>query len=179
MRPLFLTIALGLGSLGLLCLTPQPSEAFGRRGCQGGFSGPAYYAPGPMAYAPPAYYSAPMYGRPYPYPGPMYGQPPYAPPYSPLQPTTAVSVGMYDDNFQPPTINVLPETTVRWVNYGKHTHTVTANDGRWDSGDIPPDGSYSATFQHPGTYYYHCHHHKGMAGTVVVGSGGGSGPSGY
>lgn len=60
---------------------------------------------------------------------------------------------------------------------GRHTHTVTSKDGRWDSGDIPDGGSYSATFQHPGTYYY-CRHHKGMEGTIVVGSGAAGGAPG-
>ena len=134
---------------------------------------PVYY--GQSYYCPPMYYQPRVY---------------YAPPgYSAARPTTTASVGAYDDYFQPKTINVQPGTTVRWVNYGKHTHTVTSKDGRWDSGDIPPGASYTVTFRTPGTYYYYCRHHtkEKMEGTIVVGAStpgtsggyGGSGSSGY
>jgi hypothetical protein len=80
-------------------------------------------------------------------------------------------VTAYDNSFEPQTIHVQPGTTVRWVNRGRHAHTVTAEDDRWDSGDIRPAASYTATFQRPGTYDYFCRHHEGMRGTVVVGNG--------
>src|SRR5262245_33413805 len=173
MRALSLPMALGLGCFGLLFLTPQTSEAFGRRGCSGGYVGAAYYDAGPAAYSP-MYYPGYAYGGAR-YSGPMYGQPYYGAPRGPARPTTVVSVAMADDNFQPAALNVLPGTTVRWANNGQHVHTLTSKDGRWDSGDIPPGGAYSATFQYPGTYYYYCRHHKGMEGTIVVGSGGAGG----
>jgi plastocyanin len=108
---------------------------------------------------------------------PAYGQTSnYAPRHSAARPATTVSVGAYDNYFQPQTISVLPGTTIHWQNAGKHPHTVTANDGAWDSGNIPPGASYSATFQRPGVYYYYCRHHTKdqMRGTVVVGQGGAS-----
>jgi plastocyanin len=82
------------------------------------------------------------------------------------------TVGVYDNRFSPQSINVQPGTTIRWVNYGQHNHTATAKNGSWDSGDIKPGASYSATFKHPGTYYYYCRHHTQdrMQGIVVVGS---------
>jgi plastocyanin len=99
---------------------------------------------------------------------------------SPAEPTTTATVGAYDNRFEPQTINVQPGTTVRWVNYGQHAHTVTADDGSWDSGDIQPGASYSATFNNPGTYYYYCRHHTQdrMRGVVVVGSSGDNGTGG-
>jgi plastocyanin len=89
-------------------------------------------------------------------------------------PTTTATVGAYDNRFEPSTINVQPGTTVRWINYGKHSHTVTATDGRWDSGDIKPGASYSATFKQAGTYYFYCRHHTQdrMQGTIVVSASG-------
>jgi plastocyanin len=91
----------------------------------------------------------------------------------PAKPTTVSTVGAYDNRFSPQTLNVQPGTTVRWVNYGHHAHTVTANDDSWDSGDIKPGASYSATFKQPGTYYYYCRHHTAdkMQGTIVVAGG--------
>ena len=58
------------------------------------------------------------------------------------------------------------------VNSGAHPHTVTDRGGKFDSGDIAPGGTYSVTFQTPGTYRYYCKHHQGMEGTIVVGAGG-------
>jgi plastocyanin len=99
---------------------------------------------------------------------------------APAQPTTVTTIGAYDNRFSPATINVQPGTTVRWVNYGQHIHTITSNDNRWDSGDVKAGATYSATFKHPGTYYYYCRHHTQdrMQGIVVVGSGGGRGNDG-
>jgi plastocyanin len=134
---------------------------------------PRSYSAAAMYSAPQTYHARPMYQQPY-------GHPPaYAPGYSSPRPTTAINVGAYDNYFEPRTLNVQPGTTVRWVNYDKHSHTVTANDGRWDSGDIPPGGTYSLTFQQPVTYYY-CRHHTQdrMYGTIVVGAGGGYGGAG-
>jgi plastocyanin len=47
------------------------------------------------------------------------------------------------------------------------------NAGLWDSGDLAPGASYSATFTRPGTYYYYCRHHTNdkMQGAIVVENG--------
>jgi plastocyanin len=172
MRDLNVSVALGIAALAAACLTPAPAPA-DECPFSGGAAG---YAAAPVvryqtrvtAYAaPPVYYL-----RSYAY------APPYAPAPAAARPTTAVTVGAYDNHFGPTTITVQPGTTVRWVNYGRHTHTVTAADGRWDSGDLAPGATYSATFQQPGTYAYYCRHHAKdrMQGTIVVG-GGGPGPS--
>ena len=83
----------------------------------------------------------------------------------------AHAVAANDDTFEPKTLNVRPGATVTWTNRGEHAHTVTFDNGV-DSADIPPGGSFSATFPHAGTYNYYCRHHKDMRGTVVVGEGG-------
>jgi plastocyanin len=89
------------------------------------------------------------------------------------------TVGAYDNRFSPQTITVQPGTTVKWVNYGQHNHTITANDDSWNSGDIKPGASYSATFKRPGTYYYYCRHHRQdkMQGVVNVASSSSNGQS--
>src|SRR5262245_22361351 len=93
-----------------------------------------------------------------------------------------VEVGAYDGRgFDPKTITVAQGTTVRWVNHGKETHTVTARDGRFDQ-ELRPGASFSVTFGAPGTYQYYCRPHEkmGMVGTVVVRpSGSGGSGSGY
>jgi plastocyanin len=96
-----------------------------------------------------------------------------------MQPRQAsVTVNAKDDTFDPANVTIQPGQTVRFMNNGKHVHTVTSNDNKFDSGDIPPGRAFDVTFMSPGTYKYHCKHHKGMEGTITVQaakSGGGGG----
>ncbi len=83
-----------------------------------------------------------------------------------------VTVRMEDNFFSPAEITVEPGTTVTWVQSGSNPHTTTSYDGLWDSGIIEggTDGSFSFTFDEPGTYEYFCipHEDLGMVGTVTV-----------
>jgi len=172
------TTAAALGLLALIVIALPTASACPWGG--GGYGGPAYgpaYAP---AYGPaygPAYYPGPQMG----YGPPMYygpgAQPPQLlpggmPPTVPVRPMPGPTVTASDDKFEPATLNVQPGSTVRFVNNGQHVHTVTDHGGKFDSGDIQPGGNYTVTFQTPGTYKYHCKHHKGMEGTIVVGEAG-------
>ncbi len=66
------------------------------------------------------------------------------------------------------TITVDAGQSVTWANVDAVTHTVTADDGSWDSGEIPGGKSFTVTFAKPGTYRYHCRIHPAMQGVVVV-----------
>src|SRR6185436_6164481 len=75
--------------------------------------------------------------------------------------------------------------TVRWTNTGtdKDGHTVTADDGSFDSGVLKEGDTYTHTYDAEGTFSYICSVHPSMKGTVVVaaassGGGGGGGGSG-
>jgi hypothetical protein len=59
-------------------------------------------------------------------------------------------------------------TTVTWTNSGASPHTVTADNGEFDSGRLAPGASFSQTFDAAGTVTYHCEIHPQMAGTIVV-----------
>jgi plastocyanin len=59
-------------------------------------------------------------------------------------------------------------TTVEWTNRDEMVHTVSADDGSWDSGAIRPGESWRATFTEPGVYPFHCGPHPFMKGVVVV-----------
>ena len=59
-------------------------------------------------------------------------------------------------------------TTVEWVNRDDVVHTATSDDGSWNSGAIEPGASWSATFEEPGIYSYHCGPHPYMRGTITV-----------
>ena len=65
-------------------------------------------------------------------------------------------------------LTVAVGATVVWINNDNMIHTVTADDGSFNSGDIQVNASYSRTFSSTGTYPYHCIHHTYMTGTIVV-----------
>jgi plastocyanin len=103
------------------------------------------------------------------------------------------SVAIVDYEFDPETVTVKAGDTVFWTNLGtvKEGHDV-AGDG-FESETLPNGGTYSFTFNSPGTYSYICSIHPEMKGSVEVlerssggskkktgsgGSGGGGGSDG-
>ena len=72
--------------------------------------------------------------------------------------------------FVPQTLTIEPGTTVEWVNNGRGIHTVTDDDGAWDSGSLSPGEKYTRQFDAKGTFGYYCvpHRSMGMVGTIVV-----------
>ena len=70
--------------------------------------------------------------------------------------------------FGPSRIEVAAGTTIRWTNNDQMVHTVTADDGSWDSGPIEPGASWSRTFDAAGDHSFHCTPHPFMRGVVVV-----------
>ena len=72
-----------------------------------------------------------------------------------------------------PRLEVIEGTTVEWTNADPLAHTVTAADGRFDSGLIQPGRTWSYTFGRAGTYDFSCTPHPFMKGVVVVRAGGG------
>ena len=85
----------------------------------------------------------------------------------------AWSVSIEDFYFEPTDAAIQPGDTITWTNEGNHPHTVTADDGSFDSGPLQPGESYSHTFQSPGMVPYHCSIHPFMTGSVSVGQSGG------
>lgn len=71
--------------------------------------------------------------------------------------------------FGPAELTVAAGTTVTWTNdEAGIPHTTTSDDGVWDSGTLQPGGSFSFTFDEPGSYPYSCTIHPSMSGTIVV-----------
>ena len=81
---------------------------------------------------------------------------------------TVVRVSIQDNFFDPADALVAPGTTVEWVNEGSNQHSVTADDGQFDSGMLNPGDSFMVTFYGSGTLTYHCS--PSMAGSVTVAS---------
>jgi plastocyanin len=78
--------------------------------------------------------------------------------------------------YAPRDLQALVGQPVTWANQDVVAHTVTADDGSFDSGSISPSSSYEHTFDRPGTYAYHCTIHAQMRGVVHVSALGLTGP---
>ena len=79
-----------------------------------------------------------------------------------------VEVQVVDFAFEPATMTVPVGSTVTWTNSGSRPHTVTADDGSFDSGRLDPGEQFSQTFDQAGTFTYHCGFHPEMQGSIVV-----------
>lgn len=99
---------------------------------------------------------------------------------NPPPPPVGNSVSIVDYAFSPDTLTVSAGTQVTWVNDGAMGHTATADDNSWNSGTLAAPmggggyggmtsgGSFSHTFDTPGTYAYHCGIHSSMHGVIKV-----------
>ncbi len=94
----------------------------------------------------------------------------------PVQEAAWVSIG--DNFFDAADVSIAPGTTLMWTNEGQVPHTVTADDGSFDSGTLNPGDSYIVTFLGSGTLYYHCEIHPEMVGSITVGGAAGGGEPG-
>ncbi len=65
-------------------------------------------------------------------------------------------------------IEIAVGTTIEWTNQDPLAHTVTADDGSFDSGLIQPGDKWRYTFTAPGTFDFYCTPHPFMKGVVVV-----------
>ena len=86
-------------------------------------------------------------------------------------------VSIEDFYFEPANAAVQPGDTIVWINEGVHPHTVTADDGSFDSGTLQPGQAFSWTFRAPGTVSYYCTIHPFMRGSVSVGQSSAGQPS--
>jgi plastocyanin/uncharacterized membrane protein len=82
-------------------------------------------------------------------------------------------------HFEPATLNVKAGDTVQWKNEDIFTHTVTANDGSFDSGPIAPGSSWQTAIKKSGAIGYHCGPHPNMTAELVVGQAGAQGQGGH
>jgi plastocyanin len=93
----------------------------------------------------------------------------------PIQNAWSVNIG--DNFFDPPDAAIEPGSTITWTNNGDEPHTVTADDGSFDSGVLNPGDSYTVAFDGQGTLTYHCAIHSEMRGSVTIGGGSGTAPA--
>jgi plastocyanin len=80
-----------------------------------------------------------------------------------------VVVLVVDVNFREKEVTVPVGTTVTWMYNANLPHTVTSDDGLFDSGTLGSGGSFSYTFDEAGTFAYHCRFHGGPGGSAMSG----------
>lgn len=78
------------------------------------------------------------------------------------------TIDVGDRIYRPASVTVSPGTTVTWRNVDDRPHTVTDRSGSFDSGIFDTGGTYTRTFETPGTFQYFCTIHPDMVGTVSV-----------
>lgn len=83
------------------------------------------------------------------------------------------AVQAVDFAFDGRNITVKAGTIVNWTNTGAAPHTVTSDDGVFDSGNLDPDQVFTFTFDDTGTFPYFCRYHGaigggGMSGKITV-----------
>lgn len=84
-----------------------------------------------------------------------------------------VTVMVNDSRFVEKSITIPVGTTVTWVMDANFQHTVTADDGSFDSGRLSNGQTFSYTFNTAGEFPYYCTIHggpggEGMSGTITV-----------
>ena len=97
---------------------------------------------------------------------------------SPLAPTTGepeppatppqIEVFIDGSDFNPAIYNVPVGATVVWYNNDSVSHTVTARDNLFDSGNLSPDDTFRYTFEQSGALEYYCRIHPSMVGKITI-----------
>jgi len=80
-----------------------------------------------------------------------------------------VVVSLVGVSFSPKEVTVPVGTTIKWLHNAAVPHTVTADDGLFDSGPLNSGGSFSYTFDEAGTFAYFCRFHGGAGGSAMSG----------
>jgi len=95
--------------------------------------------------------------------------------------STVADVAAQNFAFVPANVSIASGDSVRWTNNDPAQHTVTADDGSFDSGTLNQGQTFTLPFSTSGVVHYFCRFHgspgSGMIGTVTVGGGGGGTPS--
>jgi plastocyanin len=78
------------------------------------------------------------------------------------------TITIKDFKFSPAPLTVKVGQKVTVKNADSTTHTVTANDGSFNTGDVNAGSSASFTAKKAGTFKFHCNIHNYMTGTLKV-----------
>jgi plastocyanin len=83
------------------------------------------------------------------------------------------AIKLVNFEFTPAQLMVKVGTTVVWTSEDNAPHTVTADDGSFDSGNLQKGDSFKFTFTKAGKFPFYCAYHGtagggGMSGTITV-----------
>ena len=78
------------------------------------------------------------------------------------------TVTITDSAYDPATVTVTAGSVVTWNNGGAKAHTVTADDGSFDSGNLDPGQAFGNLFGTAGTFAYHDTADPTLKGSVIV-----------
>jgi len=79
-----------------------------------------------------------------------------------------VDIAIRDFSFEPDSITIKAGTKVIWTNEDSVLHTVTSEDGIFDSGTLSKGETFSYIFEEAGIYKYTCSIHPSMKGEIIV-----------
>jgi len=74
-----------------------------------------------------------------------------------------------DFAYSPDSLSPARGVTITVTNSDDAAHTLTADDGAFDTGDLGDGGTETITVEEPGRYEYHCEIHDYMTGVLEVG----------
>ncbi len=77
-------------------------------------------------------------------------------------------IRILNNTFYPDTVIVQRYTRITWLNTDLGSHTVTSNDGLFDSGTITNNETFEYMFETRGTFTYRCVYFANLHGTVIV-----------
>lgn len=97
------------------------------------------------------------------------------PPVATLSPTkgatpaaSRVEVSIANFAYQPANVTTGTGSTIVWTNRDTVAHTVTADDGSFDSGSIASGDTFEQRFDKSKSYSYTCSFHPQMKGIITI-----------
>lgn len=84
------------------------------------------------------------------------------------QPLPDMNISIESSGFRKDAMTIAIGTKVRWTNKDNVAHTVTSDDGKFDSGSIAPGQFFEFTFNEKNTFNYHCTFHPSMKGSITA-----------
>ncbi len=83
--------------------------------------------------------------------------------------STSSAITIANSAFSPRTTTIKVGTKVTWTNNDSFAHTVTSDDGAFESsGNLANSQRHQVTFSAAGTFPYHCSIHPSMTATITV-----------
>lgn len=83
-------------------------------------------------------------------------------------PKINVNVEIIDFAFTPDGATITKGGKVTWENKDSANHTVSADNGEFDSGQLSPGQTFTQNFAESGSFEYHCENHPSMTGRITV-----------